>query len=275
MLPRDGSARKGVTLAARFIAPLFCPALFSRRASLCRRRLSRTLPLRRIAACFAEKARGVMLDQTQIDALLSTYGYAAVFGALALECAGLPLPGETLLVGASAYVAARGGMSLPLVIVSGASGAAIGDLCGYALGRRFGVALFERYGGKIGLGRKRLTLARYLFARFGGWLVFFARFVTLLRILGGPLAGAHRYDLRKFLIFNISGALVWTTLICGLGYFLPALLHRLQGPFGVGAFAALIVALLWLRRYCRQHEARLTAEAEAAFSDAPQTAAHP
>jgi len=206
-----------------------------------------------------------MLDQAQIAEILSAWGYAAVFGVIALESAGLPLPGETILIGAAVYAAQSGGLSLPLLVAAGAGGAAAGGLAGYAAGRVFGVALFRRYGARIGLGPRRLKLARYLFSRFGGWLVFFARFVTILRVFGAPLAGAHQYAVAPFLVFNSAGALVWATCVGALGYFLPAAAERAQGRFGVAAFLALIAAALWLRRFYRRNEARLAKDADAAF----------
>jgi membrane protein DedA with SNARE-associated domain len=134
-----------------------------------------------------------------------------VVGAIILtESMGVPLPGEITLISAS-LMAAAGITNIWGVAVAAAAGAIIGDSIGYAIGRRGGRALLERMGRRFPkhLGPAHLARAERTFARWGVWTVFFGRFVALLRILAGPLAGALRVPYRKFLLANAAGGICW------------------------------------------------------------------
>jgi membrane protein DedA with SNARE-associated domain len=123
---------------------------------------------------------------------------------------GIPLPGEITLISASLH-AATGGPSIWGVAVGASAGAIIGDSIGYYIGHRGGRPLLERLGRRFPkhFGPSHLARADRVFARWGVWAVFFGRFVALLRILAGPLAGALRVPYRKFLIANAAGGVVW------------------------------------------------------------------
>jgi membrane protein DedA with SNARE-associated domain len=203
------------------------------------------------------------LDQTQIADILGTWGYFAIFLALALECAGLPLPGETILIGAAIYAGQTGELSISYVILAAAAGAILGDNIGYWVGRRFGAKFLDRYARRLGFAPERLLLLRYLFARFGGWIVLLGRFVTLLRILAALLAGASRMPPTRFFFFNALGGVAWAAAIGLGGYYFTYAFKEAEGPFARVAFVALVVALLYLRRYLKAHERRLLAEAQA------------
>src|SRR5215813_2536268 len=100
---------------------------------------------------------------------------------------GIPLPGETVLVAAALY-AARHGQSIAAVVASAAVGAVLGDNAGYWIGREFGYRLLRRYGGRVGLSPGKIKLGQYLFLRHGSKVVFFGRFVAVLRVLAAILA---------------------------------------------------------------------------------------
>ncbi|HEX6870961.1 MAG TPA: DedA family protein [Micromonosporaceae bacterium] len=127
-----------------------------------------------------------------------------------LESMGIPLPGEIALVSAS-LLAASGLANIWAVATSAAVAAIIGDSIGYAIGRRGGRNLLIRFGRRFPrhFGPAQLAKAEQTFARWGVWAVFFGRFVALLRILAGPLAGALNVPYRKFLLANASGGIVW------------------------------------------------------------------
>jgi membrane protein DedA with SNARE-associated domain len=136
--------------------------------------------------------------------------YLIVGVIIGAESMGIPLPGEIVLV--SAALLTSTGVGTPLgVAVAATIGAVVGDSIGYAVGRRGGRPLLERLGRRFPkhLGPPQLARAEGLFARWGVWAVFFGRFVALLRILAGPLAGALQVPYRKFLIANATGGIVW------------------------------------------------------------------
>src|SRR5688500_5575812 len=136
--------------------------------------------------------------------------YLMVGGIIGLESMGIPLPGEITLVSAS-LLAVKGIGSPWGVASAAAAGAIIGDSIGYAIGLRGGRPLLARLGRRFPkhLGPEQMERAEHMFSRWGVWAVFFGRFIALLRILAGPMAGALRVPYRKFLIANASGGLVW------------------------------------------------------------------
>src|SRR5271154_4620803 len=120
-----------------------------------------------------------LVSPENLQAFVQQYGYSAIFLIVALESAGLPLPGETTLVSAAIYAAATHALSLPLIILWGAAGAIIGDNVGFWVGHRFGFALLLAHGKRVGLDEHRLKLGQYLFSKHGAKIIFFGRFIAL------------------------------------------------------------------------------------------------
>jgi membrane protein DedA with SNARE-associated domain len=127
--------------------------------------------------------------------LIATYGYWTVGGIIALESMGLPLPGEATLIAAAVYAATTHHLNIWLVIAAAATGAIVGDNIGYWIGREIGYRLLLRYGHYVYLTEARIKLGQYLFFRHGGKIVFFGRFVAVLRALAAILAGRQSYEL--------------------------------------------------------------------------------
>jgi len=180
---------------------------------------------------------------------LHHYGVAAVFVILVFESLGVPLPGESLLIGV-AILAGRGDISIPSLLVAAWAGAVIGDNIGYLGGRMLGHRLIRRYGAKIGLSPERLRKVEAVLARYGPVTVGFARFFNVLRQLNGVVAGTVQMDWRRFLVFNaIGGALwvlVWTMVGLYLGFHgghLAVLMHKLRSLGTIIAVVALILIL--------------------------------
>jgi membrane protein DedA with SNARE-associated domain len=146
-----------------------------------------------------------------------SYGAAAVVVILTLESIGAPLPGESLLIFAS-VLAARGEISLPILMLSSWAGAVMGDNIGYLLGRRFGRSIVLRYGARFGVTPERLGKVEAVFARYGAFTVAFARFVNVLRQLNGVVAGMLRMDWKRFLFFNALGGALWVQVWSLAGY---------------------------------------------------------
>jgi len=197
--------------------------------------------------------------------LISAYGYWSVAVIVALESMGLPLPGETVLVVAALYAATHHDTSIAGVIASAAAGAIVGDNVGYWLGREFGYRLLLRYGAYIGLSHERIKLGQYLFLRHGGKVVFFGRFIPILRILAGILAGMNRMPWRRFLIANAAGALLWSGVLGTSAYAFGRALLRVTGPLAIGLFVIGAGLLCAAGLFVRAHEAELKAQAERAL----------
>ena len=180
------------------------------------------------------------------------YGYWAVAGALLLENAGIPLPGETILLLASFLAYSEHDLQLSWIIVIATIAAALGDNLGFALGYYGGRPLLERYQSVFRIQHKTVARGEALFARYGAVTVFFARFVFGMRILAGPMAGALRMPWRKFLAFNFLGAAVWVTTISVVGYFFGQHWERLEQEvkrfdMGVAILVLLAAAFWWWR----------------------------
>jgi membrane protein DedA with SNARE-associated domain len=203
-------------------------------------------------------------DMAHIHQLLASYGYWAVLVVVMMESAGIPVPGETVLVSAAIYAGTTHHMHIGFVILAAACGAIIGDNIGFWVGREFGQRILTRYGSYIGLDEKRLKLGQYLFDRHGGKIVFFGRFVAFLRAFAALLAGVNRLPPLRFFAFNAAGGIVWATLFGVGGYMLGESIHRIAGPIGwIGLACALIGCVIgW--RFFKIHEERLLKQAEAA-----------
>ncbi len=196
--------------------------------------------------------------------LLATYGYWAVLFFVALESMGIPLPGETMLLVAAIAAGTTHTLSLPLIIGAAACGAILGDNLGYWIGHEGGYRLLRRIGNYIHIDERKLKLGQYLFRKHGTKVVFFGRFVPVLRAWSAFLAGTNHMPWDRFLLFNGLGGIVWATLCGSGGYFLGDNVHRLTGPLGIVLFLlggiAIIAGLIFLNR----NEKRLEDEAERA-----------
>lgn len=170
--------------------------------------------------------------------------YVTVGLIIGMESLGIPLPGEIALVTA-ALLSAQANLDISPVWVGVAatSGAIIGDSIGYSIGRRFGMSLFERLGRRFPkhFGTGHVALAKQLFARWGVGAVFFGRFIALLRILAGPLAGALHMRYPYFLAANASGAVFWAGGTTAVVYFLGIAAEKWLARF---SWVALVVALI-------------------------------
>jgi membrane protein DedA with SNARE-associated domain len=201
-------------------------------------------------------------DTTQ---LISSYGYWAVGVVVALESMGIPLPGETILVAAATYAGATHDLDIALVIVAAAIGAIVGDSCGFFIGREIGLPLLHRHGARIGLTEPRLKVGQYLFLRHGGKVVFFGRFVALLRTFAAMLAGANRMYWPRFLLFNAAGGIVWACVFGIGGYSFGRLIDEFAGPIGIVLLVLAVIGGIISAMIARRHEEALIARAERAL----------
>lgn len=177
-----------------------------------------------------------------VGGFIAQYGYSVVF-------AGSVLEGETFLV-AGGYAAHRGYLQLPWVMAAGAVGGFLGDQIFFALGRRFGPALLDRFP-RWGAQRKRVEA---LLQRHQAWIIVAMRFLYGLRMAAPVIIGACGIAPRKFAVFNLIGAVVWAIAVAGAGYVFGQILaaaiagaHRYEGLV-LASIAAVGAAVSVIRR---------------------------
>lgn len=198
----------------------------------------------------------------QLEHLIATYGAWLVGAIVGLESMGIPLPGETTLVTAALYAGATGRLSIAAVVFAAAAGAIVGDNIGFWIGRTLGYRWVVRHQSALRLTPKRLRLGQYLFDRHGGKVVFLGRFVAVLRAFAALLAGLNRMRWRRFLVFNMMGAIVWASAYGGGAYAFGDKLTNVLGETGIllSAAAAALVVIGFL--LARKYERRVSDEAE-------------
>lgn len=187
------------------------------------------------------------ISTASLESLLQHWGYWVVFGAMLLENAGLPLPGETVTL-LGGYAAGSGHLDVFGVMAAAAGGAILGDNLGYWVGRRAGWGLVLRVGRLLRRSPEQMESLRTSFLRHAGKSVLIGRFVAVLRVLAGPLAGAVHMPYRRFVLFNCLGAVLWAGTMVSLawlgGRWIP--FERMVGgvvQFGLGALVLVVVLL--------------------------------
>ncbi len=182
-----------------------------------------------------------------IQEIAHKYGYWAVFLGILLENLGIPLPGETVtLVGG--FLAGSDELNYWLVLSSAILGAVIGGTCGYWIGRYAGWSFLLRIGQFFRISEERLEKIKDQFSQNAGKAVFFGRFVALLRIFAGPLAGIAEMPYEKFFLYNLAGATVWASVMVTLAFFVGRIvpLEKLVALMAEFGFVALLLAVAWI-----------------------------
>jgi membrane protein DedA with SNARE-associated domain len=187
-----------------------------------------------------------------IGSLIASYGYLAVFVLVGAESLGIPLPGETALITAAIYAGHTHRLNPWLIFLVAAAAAIIGDNIGYWIGDKGGYRLARRYGPKVRLDERKLKTARYLFDLHGVKVVFFGRFVSVLRTYAAFLAGTSKMRWRRFLPANAAGGIVWAAIWTFAAYLAGNALKRASGIINLvfigAAVIAIVVAILLVRR---------------------------
>ncbi|GAA3368766.1 DedA family protein [Streptomyces sannanensis] len=201
--------------------------------------------------------------------------YLLVGVVIGVESLGIPLPGEIILV-SSALLASQHGQIDPVILGACASaGAIIGDSIGYGIGRRGGRPLLTRLGRRFPkhFSAANIAMAERSFERWGMWAVFFGRFVALLRIFAGPLAGVLRMPYWKFLIANVLGGILWaggtTAVIYYVGIVAEAWLKRFSWVGLVAAVLIGVVSMLVIKRRAKKAAAQADAQVSEATERVP------
>ena len=192
-----------------------------------------------------------------LGAYLTRYGYWTVAATLLLENAGLPLPGETILLLASFFAYSQHNLHLSYIILVGICAATIGDNLGFVIGHYGGRPLLHRYGRTLRIRDTTIRRGENLVARYGAATIFVARFIAGMRVIAGPLAGVLRMDWRKFAIFNFLGAALWVIVIASVGYLFGRhwyTLFRVVKGFNILLLliAAFVIFVFWMKRTRRR-----------------------
>lgn len=181
-----------------------------------------------------------------VEQYMLAYGYWAVFFGVMLENAGVPVPGETILLVGGYFAASRPDQfNIVRVMLTAATGAVIGDNIGFAIGHRYGRGFLLRVGHFFFLTPKRLEHMESYFARHGNKTILVARFITGLRVFAALLAGASRkMPWRVFFVYNCAGAVLWSVVITALGFLFGQSLPLLVKWVGRSGTILLIVAIV-------------------------------
>ncbi len=193
------------------------------------------------------------------------YGYWAVAAALLLENAGIPVPGETILLFASFLAFSEDRLHLPVIILVGTLAATLGDNLGYFIGNHGGRPLLERYRKLFHIRPETIARGEELFRRRGALTIFLARFIFGMRIIAGPLAGVLRMPWKRFVLFNFLGAVCWVTVISCAGYFFGSQWDRLMrivknANIAILILVAAIVLFHWLRHRYAMRKSQASVE---------------
>jgi membrane protein DedA with SNARE-associated domain len=189
-------------------------------------------------------------NPSELSTWLSTWGYLGVFLCVFIGNLGIPVPEETVLLVAG-FLAGRGDLSLEPLYLVGIASAVVGDCCGFIFGRTGGQRLFERLAQRFTFVRTRYERLQTFFKVHGSKAVFMARFVVGARFMAGPMAGAAGMSFLRFLGWNVSGAIIWCSLIISVGYLLgdelewvAHVMHTASHWLALGIF--LLGAGIWL-----------------------------
>jgi membrane protein DedA with SNARE-associated domain len=194
--------------------------------------------------------------------LVDGYGYWVVALGVAIESSGIPFPGETVLVVAATYAGTTGHLELGWIIGAAAVGAIVGDNLGFIAGREGGFRLARRYGQLVRLDERRLKLGVWLFRKYGAVVVFFGRFVAVLRAWAAFLAGTNRMPWGRFLIANAAGGIVWSAVVACLAFRFGEAATRVAGFVGWICMGLAVLAFVAGGVFVKRHEARLLERAE-------------
>jgi membrane protein DedA with SNARE-associated domain len=214
---------------------------------------------------------GFIVSTHTIDGWLESYGYLVVFLLVMIESIGVPVPGETALVGAALYAGSTDKLEIWWIVAVAIAGAVAGDNIGFAIGRFGGAKLLLRYGHKIHLHEARLKIGIWLFRRHGGKVVFWGRFVSILRTWAAFLAGANHMEWRRFLFYNAAGGTVWAALYAVAYYEFGGALRKLSTTIdivlGVTGTAILLAFVIWSKRKEAELQERAEQEIEGSVAE--------
>jgi membrane protein DedA with SNARE-associated domain len=202
--------------------------------------------------------------------LVDTYGYWAVALFVLAEALGIPVPGETAVIIAGTYAGHSHSLSPWVIFAVAAASAVAGGNIGYVIGRFGGYRLVRRYGAKVRVDESKLRISRYLFDTYGTKVVFFGRFVSILRTYAAFLAGTSRMQWPRFSLANTAGGVAWAAIFTYASYVAGNTLRRASGTIAwvIGAVAVAVVVAIVIVMRRRMED--LSARADAAYPDSAE-----
>jgi membrane protein DedA with SNARE-associated domain len=200
-----------------------------------------------------------------ISHLVDTYGYWAVFLLVGAESLGIPVPGETALIVAGTYAGHTHRLNPWIIFLVASAAAIIGDNIGFWIGDKGGYRLARRYGHLVRLDEHKLKIARYVFDIHGPKVVFFGRFVSILRTYAAFLAGTSRMRWRRFLVANAAGGIVWAGIYTLAAYFAGNALQRASSTIVLIIVGVAVLVVAGVIFVVRRQTAKLGLQAEAAY----------
>jgi membrane protein DedA with SNARE-associated domain len=205
--------------------------------------------------------------QEWLDGIPPVLVYLMVGLVVGVESLGIPLPGEIVLMSA-ALLSSQGHVNPWLVGTAAVIGAVGGDSVGYSIGHRGGKPLLDRLGARFPkhFSPGHVATAERSFQKWGMWAVFFGRFVALLRIFAGPLAGVLKMPYWKFLIANALGGVVWAGGTTAVIYYVGVVAEPWLKRFGYFGLAAAVLFGIASFLYVKRRAARAQLEIDGAES---------
>ncbi|MEV5009008.1 MULTISPECIES: DedA family protein [unclassified Streptomyces] len=206
--------------------------------------------------------------QEWLDTVPAAAVYAVVGLVIGLESLGIPLPGEIVLVSAALLSSQHAGINPVVLGVCATVGAVVGDSIGYAIGRKGGRPLLAWLGKKFPkhFSEGHIATAERSFEKWGMWAVFFGRFVALLRIFAGPLAGVLHMPYWRFLVANVLGGICWAGGTTAVIYYVGVVAESWLKKFSwLGLVAAVLFGLgsmLVLKRRAKKAQSGAQSETE-------------
>lgn len=199
----------------------------------------------------------------EITYLVTTYGYLAILIGVTVDSFGVPVPGELMLLSASAYAGATHRLVIALVAVAAVLGGILGDNFSYVLGRQGGYRLLRRYGRFIRIDHRRRRLARFLYRRYGAPVVVTGRFVPVVHIWTAFLAGTNSMAWPRFILLDAVGCVLWAGALSVAGYLfgstalrLGSLLAELSIPIAALIGISALLAFRLAERRLHEHAER-------------------
>lgn len=223
--------------------------------------------------------------QTLQDAL-RTWGYLAVMAFIMIESAGIPFPGETMLLLASFSAATLvPQLNIGLIIAFAALGAILGDNIGYYVGRTGGRSIVERYGRYVFLKPQHLKRAEKFFEKHGNKTVFFGRFIAILRTWSAFLAGVNHMHWRVFLLYNAAGGILWAIIYGTIGFVAGRVFHdnfplveqiaRTTSWIGAAVIVVVVVCIFLVIRFRRLRHSQVVTHSDNRENEPPSEHAFP
>jgi len=199
---------------------------------------------------FLEQFFHTVYNVPDLVRLVGQFGIPLIIFAETGLLLGFFLPGDSLLITAGLF-AARGDLSLGLLLATLIPAAIVGNATGYAIGRQTGRALYNRPDSLL-FHRRHLRMTHEYYERHGGKTIIIAQFAPILRTFAPVVAGVGGMGYRRFASYNVVGAILWITSMTLGGYLLGNMIPNIEKRIDLVVMVVIAVSLLpaliaWLR----------------------------